>query len=56
MVSNGKMFEFLNERRKEYERIKNEYPSISPFVSDVERASNIRMYNLLCPIWSYEQH
>ena len=56
MISDGKMFELLDERHKEYERIKNEYPPMSPFVSGVERASNIRMNNPLCPTWPYEQH
>lgn len=35
MILNGKMFEFLDERRKEYERIKNKYSSMSPFVSGI---------------------
>lgn len=56
MISNGKMLEFLDERRKEYKRIKNKYSAMSPFVSGIERAFNIRMYNPLCQIWPYEQH
>ena len=56
MLSNRKMFEFLDERRKEYEMVKNKYFPMSPFISGIERASNIRMYNPLCQIWPYEQH
>ena len=55
MITNGKIFEFLYERRKEYKRIKNKYSPMNPFISGIERASNIRMYNPLCQIWPYEQ-
>ena len=56
MLSNQKMFEFSDECRKEYERIKNKYSPMNPFISGIERASNIRMYNPLCQIRPYEQH
>ena len=56
MLSKGIMFKYLDERHKEIERMKNEYPPMSPFVSGVERASNLRSYNQLCPIWPYVQY
>lgn len=42
------MFKLLDERHKEYGRIKNEYPPMSPFVSGVERAGELKtMYGAI---------